>query len=80
MVRSYRRLVWDAWNAYLHRAGSYQSQVLLTAVYGVIVGPSVLLARVLGTRLLDLGGRPRDTYWIERPPTARSIEWLERQF
>src|SRR5918912_2482386 len=60
------RVVWDAWRAYTHRAGAYQAQVLLSAVYYVVVGPSVVVARLCGTRLLDLDRGQRGSYWIER--------------
>src|SRR5919202_7038996 len=53
------RVIWDAWRAYTHRAGGYQAQVLLSAVYYLVLGPSVLVARLFGTRLLDLDRRPR---------------------
>src|SRR2546423_7513455 len=58
------RVIWDAWKAYTHRAGGYQAQVLLSVVYYLVLGPSVLVARLLGTRLLDLDRGQRSSYWI----------------
>ena len=74
------RVIWDAWQAYTHRAGGYQAQVLLSAVYYLVLGPSVIVARLFGTRLLDLDRRPRASYWIERKPLDKSLSALERQF
>ena len=74
------RVIWDAWRAYTHRAGGYQAQVLLSAVYYLVLGPSVLAARLFGARLLDLDRGRRDSYWIERKPLENSISALERQF
>ena len=74
------RVIWDAWRDYTHRAGGYQAQVLLSAVYYLVLGPSVLVARLFGTRLLDLDRRPRASYWIERKPLDKSLSALERQF
>jgi hypothetical protein len=74
------RLMWDGWNAYAHRAGGYQAQVLLTLVYFLVLGPSALAARLLGTRLLDLDRRPRSSYWIERKTEPVTLPSLERQF
>ena len=54
------------WKAYAGYASRYQSLVLLSAIYYLVLGPSVLLARLVGTRLLDLDRRPRASYWIER--------------
>ena len=74
------RVIWDAWKAYTHRAGEYQAQVLLSLVYYLVLGPSVLVARLFGTKLLDLDPRPRPSYWIERKPLDNSLASLERQF
>ena len=74
------RVIWDAWRAYTHRAGGYQAQVLLSAVYYLVLGPSILVARLFGTRLLDLDRGQRPSYWIERKPLEKSLEALERQF
>ncbi len=74
------RLLWDAWNAYAHRAARYQSHVLLSLVYYLVLGPSALAARAAGTRLLDLSQVPRPSYWIERLPADTSLRAQRRQF
>lgn len=77
---SLARTLWDAWKAYSHRAGGYQSQLLLSSVYFFVLGPSVIIARLTGTKLLDLDRKPRPTYWLDRPPAEKSLEALGRQF
>lgn len=74
------RVIWDAWKAYTHRAGGYQAQVLLSVVYYLVLGPSVLVARLFGTRLLDLDRGQRSSYWIARKPLDKNLSALERQF
>ncbi|MBV9173434.1 MAG: hypothetical protein JOZ81_25500 [Chloroflexi bacterium] len=74
------RLVWDAWKAYAHRAGSYQSHALLNVAYFVVFGPSALVARASGTQLLDVADKPAQTYWRQRDSTPNTVEALERQF
>lgn len=74
------RTLWTAWKAYSKRGGGYQSQVLLSLVYFLVLGPSALVSRLFGNRLLDLGAKKRPTYWIERPPADTSLSALERQF
>jgi hypothetical protein len=73
-------VLWDAWKAYSRRAGGYQAYLLLSAAYFLALGPSVLVARLAGTRLLDLDARPRSSYWIERKPAEKTLAALERQF
>jgi hypothetical protein len=72
--------MWDAWKAYSQRAGGYQAQVLLTGVYFLVLGPSAVLSRAFGNRLLDLDRKPRASFWIERPPADKTLAALERQF
>jgi hypothetical protein len=77
---SWWRLMWDGWTAYAHRAAGYQAQVLLSLVYFVVLGPSAIVSRLLGNRLLDLDTRPRRSYWVERQQDTSTMAWLERQF
>jgi hypothetical protein len=69
----------EVWKAYAHRAGSYQTRVLLTLVYLFVLGPAAYIARLFGARLMDLspsGG----TTWIERPTSESTLAALRRQF
>jgi hypothetical protein len=68
----------EVWTAYAHRAASYQTRVLLTLVYVVILGPAALLGRLFGARLLDLSGA--SSTWNVRPPPDKSLDALRRQF
>jgi hypothetical protein len=49
-------------------------------VYFLVLGPSALISRVVGNRLLDLDARPRASYWIERTRDEATLASLERQF
>ena len=74
------RVLWDAWKTYNHRAGGYHANLLLSGVYLLVVGPIALVARLAGTRLLDLDPRPRSSYWIERKPAENTLAAMDRQF
>jgi hypothetical protein len=74
------RLLWDGWTAYVERATGYQSTALLHVLYFGVFGPTVVLARLFGARLLDLDARPRKSYWVERPPVGKTLADLTRQF
>jgi hypothetical protein len=73
--------LFEAWKAYAHRAGSYQTRVLLTLVYLCVLGPAGLIARLFGTRLLDLDSSRRST-WLVRAnsPDENTLRALRRQF
>lgn len=70
------RWVLDVWKAYAHRAATYQSNVLLTIVYFVVLGP---FGRMFGAKLMDLSHGEAST-WLTRPPAEKNIEALRRQF
>ena len=74
------RVAAHAWTAYAARAGRYQSEVLLTLVYYVVFGPSVLAARLTGKRLLPYVEGPASTYWVQRPAADTRLVAHTRQF
>jgi hypothetical protein len=75
------RWVFEVWQAYAHRAGSYQTRVLLTGLYAVMLGPAGLLSRLFGERLLDLTPRSGSTStWLVRPKPEATLGALRRQF
>lgn len=78
--QSFGRTLWEAWKAYSHRAGGYQAEVLLSAVYFLVLGPSVMVARLTGSKLLDLSFEKRQSYWIKRQPAEKTLAAMERQF
>jgi hypothetical protein len=69
----------EVWKAYAHRAGTYQSRVLLNLVYFVILGPFAGIGRLFGAKLMDLSSGTHST-WLERPPADTSLSALRRQF
>ena len=73
------RWIVEVWTAYAHRAATYQTRVLLTLVYAVVLGPAALLGRLFGARLLDLTSDTSST-WLVRPTPDKSLDALRRQF
>jgi hypothetical protein len=75
-------LAWSiaAWKEYAHRAASYQTRALLTVAYLVMLGPSALIGRLFGSRLLDLRADTARSTWMVRAPAERSLDAARRQF
>ncbi len=69
-------LLWDAWKAYAHRAGGYQTRVL----YWVVLGPGALIGRLFSARLLDLNPGPGKSSWLARGSDEPTLAALRRQF
>lgn len=75
-----RSLGWvlEVWKAYAHRAASYQTRVLLTAVYLLILGPARLFG---GGKLMDLAPPSiSKSTWLQRPNQVKTLTALRRQF
>jgi hypothetical protein len=73
------RWIVEVWIAYAHRAATYQTRVLLTLVYALVLGPAALIGRLFGARLLDLSGGTSST-WVVRPTADKTLDALRRQF
>jgi len=75
------RWLLEVWQAYAHRAATYQTRVLLTVVYALVLGPAAMVGRAFGARLLDLGSSKSST-WVVRPNTReeKTLGALRRQF
>ncbi len=73
-------LVWQAWKAYAHRAGGYQTRALLSLVYLVVLGPAALVGQLFSARLLDLSFRQGQTTWLVRGLSEKTLDALRRQF
>ena len=73
-------LFWQAWKAYARRAGGYQTRVVLTVVYLVVLGPAALAGRLFSARLLDLDPESGKSTWLAREPAEATVAALRRQF
>lgn len=58
--------------------GDFQARLILTVLYGLLVLPTGLIAR-LGGELLESNRRPADSYWRERSTPDATIRNARRQ-
>ena len=72
--------IWLGWKEFTHRATVYQTIVFLNVLYAAVLGPSAAVARLVGTRLIDLETSRRSSYWTERKPTLKTIAEMTRQY
>ncbi len=80
-LRSGLRWVWAAWKRFAHLIGRINTFILLTLCYVFVFGPTAILQRLFGSRLLDRSWRAATpTYWVEREHRLVSLEDLKRQF
>jgi hypothetical protein len=67
-------------SAYFKKVGEYQAGSLLTVVYWTVVGPTWIVMRIAGRRLLAPRTSGRSTWWVARNPAPRDLASLSRQY
>jgi hypothetical protein len=71
----FKRL-WQAWKRIGHKIGNFQSRVLLTIFYFLVVWPFGLGARFFSDPLRI---KKRPTEWLDHPNEAQDLQWARRQ-
>ena len=67
---------WQAWKRIAHRIGNFQSRVLLTIFYFVVVLPFGLATRLFSDPLRI---KQRPTVWLNHPNEAYDMQWARKQ-
>lgn len=72
------KALWARWKAIAHVIGEFQSRVVLSLFYFVVLGPFGVGVVLFGDPLRIRPGA--GTGWLERPGTADIGAWARRQF
>jgi hypothetical protein len=75
----FKRL-WHRWAGFSKRMGSFQSRVMLSFFFFVIVSPVALIIRVAGDPLQIKKKKAMASYWSARTPSSTEIADYQRQF
>lgn len=67
------------WKEFLKRANAWQSRILLSMIYYILLGPTGLVAKLVGHDLVDTSWPPRGSAWHPRTSRYDSIERLRSQ-
>jgi phosphoglycerol transferase MdoB-like AlkP superfamily enzyme len=73
------RRLWTQWKHFGHRMGSFQSRVLLSFFFFIIVSPFALAVKWFSDPL-RIKRQKQDTYWNIRREEKPDIEQYRRQF
>ena len=77
--KGYLKGFWESWKGFAGQMGNYQSRVLLTFFYFVVVSPFGLMVRLSGDPLrTKLAAGP--SFWVTRAPTGTELDEARRQF
>ena len=69
---------WQKVKLWSNAVGDFQARVILTFLYGVLVLPTGLIARI-GGDLLESQSQPVDSYWRARSTPAETIRTAREQ-
>ncbi len=70
---------WQAWMHFAQCMGNFQSRVMLTLFYFVIVTPFAILLKVFGDPL-HLKSRSQPSFWLSRSTSETDLENARNQF
>lgn len=73
------RNLWYCWKGFSQRMGSFQSRVILSLFFFVIVSPFALAVKVFSDPLRIKHSRG-DSYWLEKRTFPSELEEFRRQF
>ncbi len=71
--------LWRIWEAFSRRMGSYQSRVMLSFFFFVIISPAAIILKIFSDPL-KIKKKNLDTFWQTREKTQDDIERARRQF
>jgi opacity protein-like surface antigen len=75
----FRRL-WQRWTGFSKRMGSFQSRVMLSLFFFVVVSPAAVLSKAFGDPLQIKRKKTLETYWSDRTQSSEELEDFRRQF
>jgi len=77
--RNVLRRLWQGWASFSKRAGDFQSRVLLSVFFFILVSPFALAVKIFSDPL-RIKYRSKDSLWSPKPKTKVDLEQFRRQF
>ena len=72
--------IWSGWKKFAHALGVFNTKVILTLFYFLVIGIAAVFARIFGKDLLDRKFVDADPLWKIREPLLPNLEEARRQF
>ncbi len=72
--------IWHRWTGFSKRMGSFQSRVMLSFFFFIIVSPAALMIKVLADPLRIKKKQELETFWVAKTPSSAGLEDYRRQF
>lgn len=69
-------LIWKVWPGFARAYGNFQARLILTIIYGLLIFPFGVLARLFADPLRI---KKRPNAWIDYPQENMDMQWAKRQ-
>jgi len=77
--RQARKNLWETWKEFSKRMGAFQSRMLLSYIFFILIFPFALIVKIFSDPL-NLKTRTGETHWQERKNPSENMEDYKRQF
>lgn len=72
--------IWHRWMGFSKRMGSFQSRIMLSLFFFIVISPIAVLIKLLGDPLRIKGIKAAETFWLAKEESSDEIEDYRRQF
>ncbi len=74
-----RKNLWETWKEFSKRMGAFQSRMLLSFIFFILIFPFALIVKIFSDPL-NLKTRTSETHWQEKKGPSSNLEDYKRQF
>ena len=79
-MKRFFKAIWRGWKWFAHKLGVFNTKVLLTIMYFIIIGIFSIIFRIIGRDLLDRKFKKEDSLWRAHDDLEPDLENAKRQF
>ncbi len=72
--------LWTGWKRIAAKIAHFQSHLLLSVIYLLILAPLGCLFRLFRQDPLNIRAKKADSYWVPRPPAPPVDEFLKKEY
>jgi hypothetical protein len=72
--------IWEGWKKVAHAIGIFQTKLILSILYFIVIAIAAIIARLLLQDLLDRRFKRKRPLWKKREDMGPSLEMAKRQF
>ena len=79
MASIFKRFL-DRWKVIAPKIAEFQTKVILSLLYFLVVGPTALIAYLFRSDLLKKRHRKAASFWVKSEKSVNTVEGCQRQF